>query len=264
LLTKDSRKRPADEKSPSKKAAAARELRTGEAAIEQALDEPTEINFIDTPLLCVIDYLKDRHHIEIQLDKPALEDAGVGSDVPIKKSLKGISLRSALRLTLRDLNLTYMIRDEVLLITSPEVADANLTKRVYDVADLVVYNDDKFGRWDDYEPLKDIITTTIEPATWDAIGGPGSINGASLGTAKVLVVSQTYEVHRQIADLLKQIRAVAAKHIGDGLPHRDRPVPVQRGGGQVGVEQQQPAAAKKPPGQNPGGGMFAVPGEIGR
>ena len=42
------------------------------------------------------------------------------------------------RLMLRELNLTYMIQDEVLLITTPEEADARLTTKVYPVADLVV------------------------------------------------------------------------------------------------------------------------------
>ena len=36
------------------------------------------------------------------------------------------------------------------------------------------------------------------------------------------MVSQTYEVHAKIADLLKEIRAVAAKHSGEGLPRRER------------------------------------------
>ena len=109
-----------------------------EKKIEAALKTPTQLEFVDTPLTDVIDYLKDYHQIEIQLDKKAMEDAGVGTDTPVTKSLKGVSLRSALRLMLAELNLKYVIKDEVLLITTTEAAENMLTTRVYSVADLVI------------------------------------------------------------------------------------------------------------------------------
>ena len=60
----------------------------------------------DPPDRDVIEYLKDLHGIEIQIDKKALDDVGVQPDTPVTRTLKGISLRSALRLTLKDLDLT--------------------------------------------------------------------------------------------------------------------------------------------------------------
>jgi len=109
-----------------------------EKKISEALKSPTQLEFIETPLSDVVSYLKDYHDIEIQLDKKALDDGGVATDTPVSKNLKGISLRSALRLTLRELNLTYVIQDEVLLITTPEEAEQRLTVKVYPVADLVL------------------------------------------------------------------------------------------------------------------------------
>lgn len=109
-----------------------------EERISKALDETTSMEFVETPLSDVVDYLKDLHKIEIQLDTRALEDAGAGSDTPITKNLKGISLRSALRLLLGGLDLTYVIKDEVLLITTPEKAGSELVTKVYPVADLVL------------------------------------------------------------------------------------------------------------------------------
>lgn len=109
-----------------------------EKKIVEALESPTKMEFHESPLEDVVEYLKQYHDIEIVIDNRALGDVGAGSDTPITKSLKGISLRSALRLTLRDLDLTYMIRDEVLLITTPEEAENQLTTKVYPVADLVL------------------------------------------------------------------------------------------------------------------------------
>ncbi len=60
------------------------------------------------------------------------------------------------------------------------------------------------GQQADFDSLIDLITTTIAPTTWDEVGGPGSI--AEFRTNLSLVISQTQEIHEQIADLLSQLR----------------------------------------------------------
>jgi hypothetical protein len=109
-----------------------------EQKILQALDEPTDIDFEEQALSDVVDYLKQRHGIEIQLDKKALSDAGIGSEMPVTRSIKGITLRSALKLLLGEMELTYVLRNEVLMITSKTEAENMLSNRVYPVADLTV------------------------------------------------------------------------------------------------------------------------------
>ncbi|MGH7138425.1 MAG: STN domain-containing protein, partial [Pirellulales bacterium] len=109
-----------------------------ESRILAALDEKTELEFTDQPLEDVIEYLAQAHEINIQLDQKALTDAGVGSDTPVTRNVKGITLRSALKLILSESDLTYIIRNEVLMITSKTEAESMLSTRVYPVADLVV------------------------------------------------------------------------------------------------------------------------------
>ena len=48
----------------------------------------------------------------------------------------------------------------------------------------------------------DVVTSTIKPTTWDTVGAPGSVTGNAFGTAKILIVAQTPEIHEEIADLL--------------------------------------------------------------
>jgi hypothetical protein len=194
------------------------------ARIEAALASPTEICFIEAPLTEILDYLKEQHHIEIQIDLRGLEDVGIGTDSPVTIDLKGISLRSALNLMLRKLNLTWLIEDEVLIITTVEEAENHLDTKVYDVADLVICRDEHDVPWDDFDALIDIITSTIKPTTWDGVGGPGAIKGNTLGTAKVLIVSQTCDVHEEIAGLLKDIRELAKKNPNAGPPRRNKPI----------------------------------------
>ena len=56
----------------------------------------------------------------------------------------------------------------------------------------------------DFDSLIELITTTIAPESWEEVGGPGSI--ADFPTTLSLVVSQTQGVHKQIVDLLDQVR----------------------------------------------------------
>lgn len=109
-----------------------------EERIQKALDETTTLEFVDTELSTVLDYLEDLHKIQIVIDNQALEDAGASSDTLITQNLRGISLRSALRIMLRDHDLTWIIDDEVLMITSTDRAGERLSTKVYPVADLVV------------------------------------------------------------------------------------------------------------------------------
>ena len=184
--------------------------------IKQALNSPTEMEFVDTPLTDVIDYLKDYHQIEIQLDKKALEEASIALDTPVKKNLKGMSLKSALRLTLSELGLTYIIQDEVLLITTKEAAEQKLETVVYPVADLVLPANAPPGSEADFDALIDLITSTIDPTTWEAVGGTGSI--AKFETNLSLTVSQTQEVHEKIVDVMTKLRQARGEAGGRALP----------------------------------------------
>jgi hypothetical protein len=210
-----------------------KELRTG-AAIKQALAEKAVLAFTETPLCDVIEYIKDQHKLEIQLDKKALDDVGVAPDVPITCNLKGISLRSALKLVLHNLGLTFQIWNEVLMITTPEQAESRLEIVVYDVADLVTCRDEKGELWEDFDQLIETITSTVKPTTWDSVGGPGSIAPGTYASAKVLVIAQTGEVHDLIAELLDKIRDVVKQHGGKSEPPRRSRTDGPQGRGTMG------------------------------
>jgi hypothetical protein len=94
-----------------------------ETKIRAALDDTTDLDFAYVALSDVVDYLKQRHDIEIQLDAKALVDAGVSTDIPITLSIKDISLRSALKLLLSEAELTYVVHNGVLMITSRTEAE---------------------------------------------------------------------------------------------------------------------------------------------
>ena len=81
------------------------------------------LHYTETPLNQIVEKLLADSGIEIQIDAKALDGVGVSSDTPVTIHVENISLAAALRHLLRNLDLTYMIRDEVLQITTPEIAD---------------------------------------------------------------------------------------------------------------------------------------------
>jgi len=179
-----------------------------EAAIEAALDQETVFDFTDAPLSAVVEFVKQQYQIQIQLDNKALADAGVGSDTTITRNLHDVKLSSALDLLLGELELTFVIRDEVLMITTKAEAENILSTRVYPVADLVTPLDDDLliGGRSEFRVLIELIDSAIKPESWDETGGPGVIKEHPKSLS--LVISQTYEVHREISTLLKSLRAV--------------------------------------------------------
>lgn len=173
------------------------------ARISAALDGETAIDFHEAPLSEVVTFLHDIHDIPIVLDIRAMDEVGLASDVPITVNLKGISLRSAMRLVLRNLGLTYIVADGVLQITTPESAESRLLQHVYFVDDLAEPSSKGPSRLSD---LSKLMTHTIACDSWEEQGGPGVI--VPLDHLGVLVVSQTTDVHEQIADLIVTLRRV--------------------------------------------------------
>jgi hypothetical protein len=164
-----------------------------EAKIRQSLKEPTVFEFIEQPLQDVLDSIKERHRIEIKLDKRALDDAGIGTDTPVTRNLRGVSLQSALQLMLHDLDLTWIIENEVLLITTNDSALAKLETRVYDVGDLL----------DGAHRAKHLVEVIARSASFPEY----CFNDQAITPYRnLLLIRTTQHVHAEIEDVLSQMR----------------------------------------------------------
>ena len=89
-----------------------------ERRIQAALGDETTQNFVELPLSDAIQQISEAHDIPIVVDNRALEEIGLSAEEPVSISLKNVTLRSFMRIMLRDLDLTYMIKDEVMQITT--------------------------------------------------------------------------------------------------------------------------------------------------
>ncbi|WP_442483521.1 hypothetical protein [Aeoliella sp. SH292] len=208
--------------------------------IQQTLRDPLDsvgIEVDQMPLHEVISLLRENYDLQVQLDLAALEDLGLTPNTPIDASLENISLGAALRLLLKPHDLTYVISDEVLLITSEEEALTRLTIGVYPVGDLFASKEgseaddsaDQRRRIGNMDALVHVIHSTVASDTWVNNGGPeADICAMQPG---LLIISQTRDVHEEIQQLLAALRL--AKQHEFAIPHTEDPPkePDQGGGG---------------------------------
>lgn len=186
--------------------------------IETALNKllgSNGLDFTDTPLEEVVNLLQEEYGIPIQIDGAALEETGLDLSEPVTINLHNVSLRSALRLMLKKLNLTYIIQDEVLLITTPDEAESQLLTCVYNIRGFVEDTSDK-----SIDSLIDTIASCVSRETWKENGGTeAEIRALKPG---MLVISQTQAVHEEIASLLNAVRDMRDTHEhgdhGDAAP----------------------------------------------
>ncbi|MFM7205097.1 MAG: hypothetical protein ACKO4T_00290 [Planctomycetaceae bacterium] len=110
-----------------------------EREINRRLDSPVKPSYRDQPLAMVVDALGKQAGVSIHVDVVGLEQEEVRSDTPVTLSLdQPISLKSALKLLLEPLHLGYVVKDEVLKVTSPRLVKGEVYAVTYPVADLVL------------------------------------------------------------------------------------------------------------------------------
>lgn len=109
-----------------------------------ALKMPTVMEFIDCPLVDVLDTLADYHEIRFQIDEEALKAAGCPTDAPITAKHANVPLREALAAVFEPLGLVWTLDDGVLVVTTEDALDekwpnlARLREAVPSLTDVTV------------------------------------------------------------------------------------------------------------------------------
>jgi hypothetical protein len=186
-----------------------------------------EVNFDNISISSAIDFLRDVSGANIHPNWKALEEAGIGKDTNVNVRLRAVSLRKVLNLILNEAghgsNLAFYIDQNVIEITTRELADKDMITKVYPVQDLLLdvpdFDQDapqfqlqatRTGRGGGGgggqlfssvsqqtnagqntkaslgQQLVDIIQTTIQPEVWIKNGGAASaqfFNGSLIVTA---------------------------------------------------------------------------------
>jgi hypothetical protein len=184
-----------------------------ETRIHSALEGLCDFQCAGSPLLEVLEDLSRKHHIPIAPCQPKLDEAAIDLKTPLTLKMKGATLRAALHSLLEQAELAYVISDDVLQVTTPEDAGSRMRTVVYDVRDLVIVKEGI-----DFDFLIELITTTVNPDSWDDTGGPGSLQDLP---PYWLALRQSDSMHADVALLLSQIRAALRQRDGE------HPAPLQ-------------------------------------
>ena len=110
-----------------------------ELEIEQRLKTPVSLKFDKLTMAQVFEKLSAMTGVPIYLDQRGLAAEGIDSTTPVSIDLTSeISLKSALNILLANHHLTYVIKDEVLKITSERMRSEDVYTVTYPVGDLVI------------------------------------------------------------------------------------------------------------------------------
>jgi hypothetical protein len=136
----------------------------------------------------------------ILLDEKGLVDETVTAEEPITLNVPEISLRSALRLILDPLNLIFVIRDEVMIITNKRYS-ANMLC-VYEVDSLLPSRAESNG----YLNIWLLIEQSITPDVWLNAGGTSTMSVVYNRNEQIVwVIAAPFETHLEIQSLLNTL-----------------------------------------------------------
>ncbi|MGB7345533.1 MAG: DUF4974 domain-containing protein [Pirellulaceae bacterium] len=169
-----------------------------EARIRSVLSDETANTFVETPLEEAARSISRTHNIPVIIDSRALEEIGLSPDVPVNIDLTHVTLRSFLRLMLRELDLTYVISHEVLIITTEEAAIQYMTLETYSFYE---------GLSNQSSEIVKALTVSVAPDAWTTNGGKCSVSVVE----NVLFVLAHGSIHDGVADFMQKLDAAFAE-----------------------------------------------------
>jgi hypothetical protein len=175
-----------------------------EKALLAALNKTMQPDWQNKPLQFVLDELQKILGTPLAIDRKALEEAGTSTESLVTLSLpRPVTLRTVLRKILQDHGLGYVIKDEMIVVTTYQKTREMMTTRTYDISDLVTSNalttHPVLAFQQEREVVQliiDSIKRSVDPMSWEGEGGKGTIQYHPL--TKTLIVRQSAEVHMML------------------------------------------------------------------
>ena len=172
-----------------------------QARFEEVMSQKVSYHFPQIPLEDVARQLSEDASFPIKLDRVAMEELGLTADVPVTGAFQDISLRSALKQLLRELDFTYSLQNEALLITSVDAAQERLRPRIYWLEATGLPRGD-------FDDIIQCIESNIYPEIWHSLGGNANMFPLQTGEGNrpSLLVSAPDEAHERIESLFDALR----------------------------------------------------------
>ena len=172
-----------------------------EKAIMSSLNKVVKVDFDKTNFQDALDVLRKISGLPISVDKRAMEAAGVTYDSPITLRNE-TSARSVLKRICGDLDLTYVIKDETVLITSPARANSMTVLKTYYLGDLAGVADPRLDpitsqlvMLERVNGIVSMITNSVDRSSWTINNPEASGKIAFYPATMTLIVRQSAEFH---------------------------------------------------------------------
>jgi len=147
------------------------------ARLEDQLRRPVSLDFAETPVSQVVEFLGSATGTNVVLDRQGIQAAGKNPDMLISLKVKDVSFADALDWVMDLTGLGYTLRSGVIFISDPSRLAKRKYMLVYDVRDLL-------------SPVPDYSGPSFSLQTGGAGGGGGS-GGSSMGSALSTQQGQT-------------------------------------------------------------------------
>jgi hypothetical protein len=179
------------------------QLTDKERSLLKALNSVMTVDFKKSAFRDVIDYIMEKTGQTIVLDQESLKEAMVEYDDPVTFKGKKLAVRTILKKVLGDVGLTYVIQEGTIQVVTPQKARETVVARAYPIGDLASVLDMRFPplvrriqMLQNVAQLIDLIQNTVEPSSWQANGGAGTISFYE--PTMSLVIRQSAEMHYQL------------------------------------------------------------------
>lgn len=166
-----------------------------------------EANFDGVPLLDFLQFFVEFTTLPVTLDFDSLRQARIPYDAPVQLQLEATSAGDLLQTALTPAGLTYTFANGIVAIAPNTVVHGDVQSRSYDVSDLCDNAEQTIA-------LAALITTTVEPSSWQEAGGVGVLTAND----QTLEVEQSLASQFEIARLLDRLRTARGL-----LPRSDLP-----------------------------------------
>jgi type II secretory pathway component GspD/PulD (secretin) len=166
-----------------------------------ALEKKIPCSFNETPLRDVVTDVSKQAGVPIEIDMRAIEDAQILLDTPVSFKAGPLPPATLLDRMLGQIDLTYVIAADSLVVTTRERESERFSTAVYPVNRLI----SAAPRGRSLGALASLLQASVMSESWDSLGGSATIQPID-GDIPCLVIRQTTAGHRAVDAFLQALR----------------------------------------------------------
>lgn len=223
-----------------------------ERVLSQLKEMKIDLTFDETPLSEISRRLHEATQLNFALEMRELDDHGLRANSVVSGDWKEATPERILHDITHPLDLTWRLDDNVVVISTREMAEQELMVRVYPVHDLIAETlespAERLNAWHidadwagrsptqdaaklvssaDYQrrvyrELQEVLKGGVRPESWEDLGAAGT--SAAVPNVGCLVIAQNLPEHQKIESLLAEMRAGLKARGTDRPEEADDPV----------------------------------------